>query len=164
MTTARVIINKSARLIGVKRANIDLSSDELNEGLETLQDWLVERQAAGVKFPVNYPVSVDDDLDEPDWTRSYIKTQLAERLAMEYTVPISQELMMMIKTAKDAVYQFLFSDMTVAYPDTLPIGEGNREYGDWFDNFYPDVYDDTSKNAAGDLLTDGEGNQIYFDE
>lgn len=162
MTIAREIINRAGSLIGVKRANVDLPDSDLAAGLDQLQDWLVERQIAGVKFPSRYPTTLDDDLMEPDWTRSYIKTSLAMRLAGEFTIQPNVTLLEQMRMAKNAVYQRLFSDMTVTLPDTLPVGSGNVTYGDWWREFYLSSYDDVVKTATGDLLGDGEGRQILY--
>jgi len=160
MSTAKSIIDRAAMYISVKRQGIDLTAEEYAAALDTLNDFLLELQARNIKFPLTIVADINDDVGEWDWTRSYIKTQLAMRMAMEYTVEIPGALLKMAKEAKRSVYANLTDLSDVAKPDTLPVGSGNEMVGYGNDQFYQNNYKGKLKTASGMVLDDEQGEAI----
>ena len=107
MTTAAKLTNSACTYIGVKRLGVDLTAPEYDEAVDLIRDMLIEMQTRNIKFRVDIPSSSTDEINEPDWASSYLKTELAIRLCPLYTVSVSSELMRSHREAKRAVYSFL---------------------------------------------------------
>ena len=161
MTTAAKLTNSACTYIGVKRLGVDLTAPEYDEAVDLIRDMLIEMQTRNIKFRVDIPSSSTDEINEPDWASSYLKTELAIRLCPLYTVSVSSELMRSHREAKRAVYSFLVDLTDIQKPDILPIGQGNQESG--FGNqrkFYTSNHKDAIATGSGSLIETTEGEQF----
>jgi len=84
------IIESAFRKIEIKASNTPLTSDELDDGLEVLNDMLSEWFYDGVDLGVS-SVSLGAT-DIPTWALTAVKSGLAIRLATEYGADISNSL------------------------------------------------------------------------
>jgi len=126
MTTMRVLVQDAFEEIGVKKAEVDLTDDELQSGIRRANDLLTSW--ADIGYIVGYnPVLNGDDIVEVEASAlGAAKYNLATRLAPSYQKPITIEL---ASIAADTFNTLINSNIfigEVAYPDTLPLGSGNR--------------------------------------
>ncbi len=126
MTTMRVLVQDAFEEIGVKKAEIALTPDELQSGIRRANDLLTSW--ADIGYIVGYnPVFNGDDIVEIDTSAlGAAKYNLATRLAPSYQKAVSIEL---ATIAADTFATLINSNIfigEVAYPDTLPLGSGNQ--------------------------------------
>lgn len=140
MTTALKIIQRAFSKIGVLAAETPLTSAELDDGLEELNDIISEWTATGILTGISPTYDADTDLQEDRTVRSALINELAPRLCAEYGVQISQA---MAQSAFRSFNAMVASNWNLdpEYPDTLPTGSGNCS--EWFDDIF---FDQNSKD------------------
>lgn len=153
MSTARKIINRAASYIGVKREGSPLTDEEYTDSLDTLNDFIYELQSRNVKFQITAVENVDDDIEEFDWTSSFIKSQLALRLAPEFSVQVPPDFHAFARTASSSVLRRMHELENVYKPPILPTGTGNSGI---FDDhaFYNDPTKEDLETASGAQIED----------
>lgn len=164
MSTAKTVAQAAAQYIGVKRIGVDLSEDELQEATDMLRDMLVEWSANGIKLPFNIPMKPTDEIDELDWTTSYFKLALANRLCLNYTIEPTMNLVRQYRSAKNAVLSRITDMGPMQKPSTLPIGTGNDWFGTTDRRYYPDLDAEAIATGSGNTLLDDEGETIVRDD
>jgi len=140
MSTAQAIINRAFSKIGVRAAETPLSSAEVDDALDVLNDLLASWDSTGTLTGVA-PVSVvGDELLEPRASTWALKANLAVLLAGEYGIPISQSLAQDVTESTRQMIAALGNLQNLEFPSTLPIGSGNRdEFGTGYDrDFFPE--------------------------
>lgn len=163
-TPTRTYIEKALALLSVKKATIPSTTDEVNDGIETLCDMLIEWDSVGIRLGGRIVIDADTDLEVPRYSNWAIKTNLAIRMAPEYEVSVRPELQFAAKDSFDNLFARLFGKglQNVALPSTLPIGQGN-EFNTWFsERFYPDTYTSAQAAANGDIVTDELGRRVFI--
>lgn len=160
MSTAQSIIEGALRLLAVKRPGISASTTQLNDGLESFNDWITELHARNIKIPVNKVSDVTSDVGEDDWTRAYLKAGLAMRLAPEYTIEPSNALIKMWADTRRTVLAHITDLANVAKPDILPIGSGNQDITWNNREFYPDIYSEQLATESDSSLEDNTGGAL----
>ena len=152
MATALTIINRALSLLGVKTAGVELTNDEINDGIEVLNDMMLEFDVGGLRLGYSVVSSSSDLITSPDWSHAMMKSQLALRLAPEYDRTVSPALFKQAKDALRTVKKKVIRIGAVSYPSTYPIGSGNEIYTtDSQYPFYPDkdVNDLLYENSQG---------------
>jgi len=125
MATLREIVQDAFEEIGVKKAEVELESDELQSGIRRCNDLLTSWDAIG--YIIGYNVVTDPDvvLELEPAAISAVKYNLAARLAPSYQKQVTQELAAIAgDTFNILINQNIFIG-DVAYPDSLPLGSGN---------------------------------------
>lgn len=85
MTTARDIIDRAMRRIGVLAEDEQLTAAQASNGLESLNDMMHEWITLGIEYQ-HFDLSMLDDFPMDDRWRSAAVALLAERLAPDYGV------------------------------------------------------------------------------
>lgn len=163
MSKAKKIIDRAASYIGVKRAGIELTPDEYEGAIDTLNDLLAELQIKNIRFQAIEITDPEDELGEAAWVRSYLKTELAMRLAYEFTVPVPPELMQTAKTARRRMLSKVHDLSDVILPEILPIGSGNQDIPYLNRNFYYSDHKIRLKTTTGQDIEDERGNDIVVE-
>lgn len=142
MTTALKIIERGAHKAKIKTAGQPLSSEEVNDGLDVLNDIIKEWTAIGILLGVSPVYEVNTDLLEPEYSTAALKAQVGLRMSVEYGGDPS----MLISDANNSYRVMLIArpKEKMVYPDTLPRGSGNHEWRDNYldDEFFPKNYED----------------------
>lgn len=138
MATMREVVQDAFEEIGVKTAEVPLTADELQSGIRRCNDMLTQWSDIGITPGYNEVLNGDDRLNLDRNAIGAVKYKLAIRLAPSYQKIVTPSL---IDAAEDA-YNTLLASVTdlsnVAYPDTLPMGSGNRCAGnDLGERFFP---------------------------
>lgn len=84
MATAQTFIEAALRKLQVKGAETPLTTQELTDGLESLNDMGAELEAEGFELGYTELSVVGDTVTIPAYANAYYKLQLAGRLAPEY--------------------------------------------------------------------------------
>lgn len=139
MQTALKVISTAFSLIKVKTAGVDLDDNEIETGIETLNDMMTEQAADGLMLGYSVIEDKNDIVTVPDWSLRAVKTNLAILLAAEFEGQVTPELVSSATQSFTAIKNRSVEIGNVAFPDTLPVGAGNRVGADQNQfNFFPD--------------------------
>ncbi len=133
----REVVQDAFEEIGVKTAEVALTSDELQSGIRRCNDMLTEWAQAGSLAGYN-PVFDGDDTIEADISAiGAIKYNLAVRLAPSYQKQVSMALATVADTTLSSLRAANTDLSNIPYPDSLPMGSGNTCKSYTNRNFYP---------------------------
>ena len=125
MATANDLIAKAFTKAGIRAAETALEADEVQDGLDELNNMLAEWQ--GLYQLGGSPVAdVSDEVRIPRYADSAVIYSLAVRLAPEFSRPVSPAL---AATASTAFKNMLNNKVIIGdvdMPSTLPLGTGNE--------------------------------------
>ena len=107
MATAQTFIESALRKIQIKGAETPLTTAELADGLEVLNDMGAQLEAEGFELDFVNLASVGTTVPIPVYSNGFYKLQLAARLATEYAVPFNDSLVESLKAARRAVVRQL---------------------------------------------------------
>lgn len=135
MTTAADIITDALGELGYQAAETPVEATDMALGLRKLNDMLSEWTESGliVGNPVEKPA---DTVRLQRGTVNGVMMNLAGRLTSPFRKPLTPELVASIKAANQNMLRIIVKPIDVDYPDTLPMGSGNRCDTD-DDIFYP---------------------------
>ena len=125
MTTALSIITSASEKIGYKAAEVPMEAADIQIGLEELNDMLAEWNETGIKLgasPVELPA---DTVRIPRGAVAAVKLNLAGRLAVPFTRPITPELAAAISASTQSLLRMVVKPIDVQFPSTMPSGSGN---------------------------------------
>lgn len=126
MVTIREIVQDAFEEIGVKTAEVPLTSDELQSGIRRCNDMLTEWDDLGVIFGYAPVLNGDDIVNVDRNAIGAVKFNLAIRLAPSFQKVVGGAL---VATAESSLNALMISSSdlsNIAYPDTLPLGSGNQ--------------------------------------
>ena len=107
MATAQTFIESALRKIQIKGAETPLSTQELTDGLEVLNDMGAQLEVEGFELGFTTLSVVGDTVTVPAYSNEFYKLQLAARLATEYAVPFNDSLVASLQAARRSVIREL---------------------------------------------------------
>lgn len=120
------VIEDAFEEIGVKTAEVHLTSDETQSGLRRCNDMLTEWDDIGIITGYIPITNVDDTINVERNAIAAVKYNLAIRLAPSFQKPVGLALAA-IASGTLKVLMASNTDLSqVAYPDSLPLGSGNE--------------------------------------
>jgi len=126
MATAADIIKGALRRLQIIGSETPIEYDEIKDGLEDLNDWAIGIEHGKIALGFA-PVNLSSDIvNIPREAVGMYKDNLAIYVAGQYGAPIPQSL---IKSAGDSmslVLNMFQGNISVDYPDSLPIGSGSE--------------------------------------
>jgi len=136
MTTAIDVITDALFLIEVISSENSIQADMVTDSLRTLNDLGIEwEEIYALGFT---PVTVlADSITIPRASVSAFKSELALRLAPQFGAQVSASLARLAKDSRNALRRNAVTIKDVKYPDSLPIGSGNRCEKLIDDTFFP---------------------------
>lgn len=126
MITAQQIVDGAAEELGVKTAEIALEAADYKAIFERMNDLLSEWARLGLTPAFDPVVNSTDEVKIERSAASAVKYALALRCASAFQRPVSQALAGM---AEDALNNLRTASVFISgadYPDSLPLGSGNR--------------------------------------
>lgn len=128
--TAGTIINAALIRIGIANP----SATNTTNGVGFLNDLLAEWAYDGISFPYTKAVFSSTVVGVPDWALSALKTNLAVRLASQYSKEPSQALMMELQTSNEKLAKRtnetnLATGLTILNDMMIEWGEGGIRIG-----------------------------------
>jgi len=161
-TTARQLISKSLRKLGVRSTQTSITDQELSDGIDDMNSMMRSLEARTIVLGYT-PISTgDEEITVPDWAIEMMFTNLAIRISSDYGKLPSQALIAQTRDAYGAVLQYLKSAPEGKLPPDLPTGAGaagmgSSQYGDR--KFVGDQTSEDILTADGTGLMDGEDGQ-----
>ncbi len=143
MATAESFIKRALTKLGVRAAESPIQPEEIQDGLDLLNDMLSEWENSGVTMGFLPVENASDEVRVPRNAHSAIKANLAVRSASEYGRVVQQALALEASQSFDNLMISLSDIGDVNYPSTLPTGSGNE--CDSFGNlrrFFPEDQDE----------------------
>jgi hypothetical protein len=129
MSTALTLINDALSDLQVKSSEVDLTDNEIAQGVRYLNRLMVSLAAQGLSVPFKRVTNATDETNIPDFYEELIVTYLAIRLAPSFGIEqINPGLIAAAQNAMNAVTHRIVRIPQSSYPDTLPIGSGNEMY------------------------------------
>ena len=126
MASGADIVNGALRKLGVNPSDSAITGQEMLDGIESLNDMLIEWENSGIVLGFAPIADSADTIRVPRGTEAAIKASLAGRLASDYSKQPSASLMGEISAAFDNMLRIIQKPLDVEFPDTLPIGSGNQ--------------------------------------
>ena len=162
--TAEFTITRAFSIAKIKKANIDIEDDEMNDGISTYNNIITQLQIDGVVIGAAKVTNKEDNTEVPDWAQEMIETQIAIRLADEFDRPVTNVLAARTSRALKAVMRMVRRQRQSAFPNTLPVGSGNYSIFGRTSKFFPDRDCGDLRTGNNDFLLDGEGQVIQNEE
>ena len=122
----REVVQDAFEEIGVKAAEVSLTGDELQSGIRRCNDMRLEWDDIGTITGYIELLNGDDVLNIDRNAVGAVKYNLATRLAPSFQKPITIELATLARNTLDTLMASGTDLSNIAYPDTLPLGSGNR--------------------------------------
>ena len=167
MATGQQLTERALSYLGVKKATIPATEDEIASGQDSLMDLFAEWDSVGIRLNTVVTDDSSVDIPVPDFSKAAIKTSLALRLGPEFEVEPRPSLIRWANNAFGDLLNRLFArDFDIVYlPETLPIGRGNQGWQPtWWDDFYPNIYLGAQQFNNGDLFLDELGRIIQVSD
>ncbi len=148
--TKRQFVTSAFEEIGLADYVFDLQPEQLEAALRRLDSMIAEWNAEGIRLGYAMPSSPQDsDLDTetnvPDSAWEAIITNLAIRIAPGYGKAVSPDTKVSAKGAYNVLLQRATFPLEKQFPETMPIGQGNKPWR-WMS---PYVYPPVDPLAAG---------------
>ena len=138
METVRDIIVDALEDLVVQADEAPIEPSEAKAAIRALNRMMAEYATKGINIGYTIVDSLDDEITVPLGAMDAIVANLAIRLAPKYKAVATPELTKAASDGEDALYRLDTDIPETQYPETLAIGSGNTQYGDWDDVFYPD--------------------------
>lgn len=152
MTTKRDVILQAFEELGLAEYNFDLSPDEMSTARKRLDRMMAEwemKVTTGYMIPFNPDDSDEnDECGVPDGIINAMAMNLAVRLAPGLGKVLSLETRVGAKNAYDAMLGFLAVIPTLKYPNTLPVGSGNKPLPGRREYFHERTDINTTRNGT----------------
>ena len=143
MTTASSIINDSLELMGVASSLTPADPGHQSTGFSILKGMIAEWVNDEIDIILVEPYDSTDDIGEENHMTQTIIALLAKRLAPFLQVELEESAEKLAEIAMDRLLIYA-KDPDIVYPDTLPLGQGNRQYS----NYKARPYFDGDKNGT----------------
>lgn len=121
-----VIVEDAFEEIGVKTAEVPLTDDELQSGIRRCNDMLTEWDDIGIITGYTEVLNGDDVVNVDRNAIAAVKYNLAIRLAPSYQKAVGAALAALASGTVEVLMASSTDLSNIAYPDTLPLGSGNR--------------------------------------
>ena len=162
--TAEFTITRAFSIAKIKKDNIDIEPNEMNDGISTYNNLIAQLQIDGVTFGASKVDDKEDDTEVPDWAQEMIETQIAIRLADEFNRPVTSVLAARTSRALKAVMRMVRRQRQSAFPNTLPVGSGNYSIFGRTSKFFPDRDCGDIRSANNDFMLDDQGQVIQNED
>lgn len=138
MATGADMVNGALRKLGIRPSDSAISPQEMLDGIESLNDMLIEWENSGLLLGFAPIADSGDVVRVPRGTENAVKANLAGRLASDYSKQISTALAAEIGASSDNMLRIIMDALDVDYPGNLPRGSGNECYDTNFGRrFFP---------------------------
>lgn len=129
MADVKAVVSRALRLIGVKDFADDISSEEMANAIEALNQMMARWEADGIALGWVNVVNVADTIRVPDEALEALQFNLALMLAPEYPgVVVPQMVMAMAQAGYDAVLRDSMKDTIQPTELDLPASEAGTFY------------------------------------
>lgn len=126
MSQASEIVNAALRLLNLYSDVLPVVPEHQSLAFDAFKDMLNAWEENEVNLPLDIPNDIDDQLDEDEWITKGLKYNLAVEAAPYLQVDPSQTVISIASDCYDTIVVKAVDSADVIYPNTLPLGQGNR--------------------------------------
>ena len=138
MATATKIVTRALTRLGIRASETSLEADELQDGLDLLNDMLSNWEEAGYNLGFSPVSGITDEVRIPRGADAAVIDALAIIMAPEYSRVVSSPLMLAAKLSFENMLRANVFIGDVDFPSTLPRGDANQCDGFIDDTFFPE--------------------------
>jgi hypothetical protein len=126
MATAGEVIVDALQSLIIQASESEIDADEAQTAIRYMNDYMASI-AAYPRINLGYTVvkNLGDTVTIPAGALRGLKANLAVSLAPQYSVPLTQELLIASSAGQKAMLAISFKMRRTQYPSTLPRGSGN---------------------------------------
>ncbi len=140
MAAASYFIIRSLTRLGVRPSETSLQADEMQDGLDLMNDMLSEWEETGPQLGFSPVAGVSDEVRIPRGANAAVIDNLAIKMAPEYSRIVSPAL---AESANESLKNMLNANVFIGdvdMPSTLPLGSGNQTCDNDLDDrrFFPE--------------------------
>jgi len=138
METVNDIITDALEDLVIKADEAPIEPSEAKTAIRTLNRMMHQFASKGINLGYTEVNSLDDEITVPLGAMDGIVSNLAMRLAPKYlSSGVPATLALAAEEGYNTLLRIAIQPGYTRYPDTLPIGSGNKEYNGNDTNFYP---------------------------
>lgn len=126
MKTAGQVVESAFRLILAENADSPIEADEYADGIAALNDMMAAHEALGVRLGFTEVANVGDFVTVPNGAVLGVISNLALDLAGAFAINPDQSVVAQAARGLAAMRRLGLSWIRASYPNTLPVGSGNR--------------------------------------
>ena len=154
--TKRQFINAAFDELGLASYVFDLQPEALESALKKLDAMMAEWNGSGLRLSYPLPSNPDNSsLDEnstvPDFANSAVISNLAIRIAPSFGKVASDETKRVALSSLQVVYNRFSTPPERQFPNTLPVGAGNKPWVAGSDVFFPTPEDKLSDQTNDNI-------------
>lgn len=128
MITAGKLAERSLKRILVQATEAPLESDEIQDFLDSLNDYMASLEARGIRLGYTPVSNVSDYVTIPDGAVSGIIANMAIYVASDFNGKVNQTLLLESRAGMRAIRRLGQRTPTSQLPENLPIGSGIRDF------------------------------------
>ena len=137
LRTAGYVINKALLLTMVQGADSAWESDEYEDALDALNDYMASLEGQGIRLGYRRVCNISDIVTVSDGAIRGIIASLAIELSSQFGSTVSPALFKQAKEGMRAIRREAIRSGVTRYPNTLPRGSGSEGwYGSGFSHYY----------------------------
>lgn len=126
MSEATEIVNSALELLNLKSPVLAVDPEHQKRAFSAFKNMLYTWEKNGMDLALDIPSDIEDELDEAEWLTKVLEFQLAVEAAPRLRAKVSDDVASIAKDAYDTLLIHSIDETNVKYPNTLPLGQGNR--------------------------------------
>jgi P22 tail accessory factor len=154
MSTAGDIIERAFKRILVGGADAAPEADEYADALADLNSMMAGFEANGIRLGYTEVDNVSDNVTIPSAAILGVVSNLAVTIAPDYGGTVSPILADQARSGMNTLRKLGCPRIRTSFPNTLPMGSGNMEYGGWDDEYFASGVFALLSLAGNSLTTD----------
>ena len=160
MERASVIIKDILQEILVQASEQQVQAVDSNTTIRYMNRFMAEQDALGVSLGYTKITNPDDFVTLPDGALNALIFNVALRLATSFDIPPMATLAESARIGMSALRKLAVNIKPSTNPSTLPIGSGNEDESNDFQNshFFPENPDSVATEGGGTIQLESETN------
>jgi P22 tail accessory factor len=136
MSAAGDIIERAFKRILVGAADAAPEADEYADALADLNSFMASLEARSIRLGYTEVDNVSDNVTIPAGAILGVISNLAITIAPDYGGTVSNELAEQARLGMHTLRKLGLPRIRTSFPNTLPMGSGNIDYGGWDDEYF----------------------------
>ena len=126
MSEATEIVNGALELLNLKSQVLAVDPEHEKRAFVAFRDMLYTWEKNEICLDLYIPNEINDDLDEAEWLTKALKFQLAVESAPYLKAAVPDDVKKIAEDCYDTLLIHSIKESPTEYPNTLPLGQGNR--------------------------------------
>lgn len=153
--TKRELVNRFLMLLGVNTRTASASTEEIQDCLKYLNDWMLANDAVGRRLGWVEGEDPDDETGIPDWAVMGVTNSVAIYVAPYFEKAVHPSIITNAAIGMQTIGNMTVEIQPVQLPGTFPRGQANTP--PWGPQYY---YPENRVCTGGDYLTDEDDDPV----